>query len=61
MRISFSLRENIECEKICQGIQMLIQKSMNSLDPSKTLLVIDLIQINQETNDLMQRIEYKHD
>ena len=58
MKLAFSLRENIQCETICAKIQNLINNNINSIDPHRTLLVVDLVTITKDDNGSIPNIEY---
>jgi len=59
MLLSFSLSQNIECQKICNELQRIItiyQKS-NSLEDS--VIVIDIKKITNDSS-LIPKLEYKN-
>lgn len=59
--IGIPLRENLDCGKICQQIQKLINKYIqeNNPDPSSLLLSISIKPIIEQTTT--RYIEYKPD
>ena len=61
MRLSFSLRDNVPCEKICLGVQKLINdfNKNKQLYQDKSLLVIDIVNISQDIDISLPKIEYK--
>ena len=61
MRLTFSLRENLDCEKICQAVQELINYTNNKqqLVAHKSLLVIDIVNISQDVDTYVPKLEYK--
>lgn len=62
MKLCFSLSKNIACDKICAEIQNMITNlsNTNQLDINKNLLVIDIVNIGQEVDDNLPRIEYNN-
>jgi len=61
MKIAISLNKNIECELICKEIQKLVNKLGSSQDISRSVLVIDIIQVTDSTDSLLPKIEYHPD
>lgn len=63
MRLTFSLRENLDCEKICKAVQKLINdyNKQQLLSADKSLLVIDIVNISQDVDMYIPKIEYKED
>lgn len=63
MRLSFSLKDNLACEKICEAVQKLINSYNNrgELHQDKSYLVIDIINIAYEIDDTLPKIEYKNE
>lgn len=61
MKVYLNLRDNIACERICQMVQKLINDSNNrgSLVPDKSLLIVEITNIDQEIDIHTPRIEYK--
>lgn len=52
--IALKIDANLTCEKVCK----LIQSMINDIDGTNKLLVIDIREITQETNDLILKLEY---
>lgn len=63
MKLTFSLRENLNCEKICQAVQKLINDSNNKqqLFADKSLLVIDIVNISHDIDYYVPKLEYKEE
>lgn len=63
MRLTFSLRNHLDCEKVCKAVQKLINDSNNKqqLFSDKSLLVIDIVNIGQEVDYLVPKLEYKEE
>lgn len=61
MKIAISLNKNIECELICKEIQKLVNKLGSSQDISRSILVIDIIQVTDSADSLLPKLEYHPD
>lgn len=60
MKLCFNLKENLSCEKICYQIQKLINKQSN-LNKDNSLLVIEIVNIQQDVDTFIPRLDYKED
>jgi hypothetical protein len=58
LMIYFSLDKNIECEKICQSIQTLINKHYQNTNLSNHVIVIQIKECVGD-NSLMPKLEHK--
>ena len=62
MKFAISLNKNIECDYICKQIQSMVNKyQQSSQDISRSVLVIDIINVTDSIDNLMPKIEYKPD
>lgn len=59
MLVSFRLQPTMSCEYICQTLQKAIAQYQKNNDISNSLLVIDIQQVNDNTN-LIPKIDYKN-
>lgn len=58
--ISITLNKQISCEHICEQVQKIVTKFQNSNGTANLVLVIDVKEITQTTDDLIPKIEYKN-
>lgn len=58
--ITITLNKQISCEHICEQVQKIVTKFQNSNDTADLVLVIDVKEITQTTDDLIPKIEYKN-
>lgn len=58
--ITITLNKQISCEYICEQVQKIVNKFQNSNDTANLVLVIDVKEITQTTDDLIRKIEYKN-
>lgn len=61
MILSYSLANNVPCEKLCKDIAQVITKlSQSGEDISKLQLVIDIKQTIDSDQSLLPKIEFKN-
>jgi hypothetical protein len=63
MRLSFSLKDNLACEKICAAVQKLVNSynTRGELHQDKSYLVIDIMNVAYDIDGDLPKIEYKNE
>jgi len=58
--IAYTLNKDISCEEVCKRMQLMFQKLRNQgVDISNKVLTINIVDITDETNNFIPKLEYK--